>query len=48
MKVLIVDDEPIARQILREYLEDLAGVILAGEASNGLEAVEQISHLNPT
>lgn len=47
MKVLIVDDEPIARQILREYLEDLPGVILAGEASNGLEAVEQINRLNP-
>jgi len=47
MKVLIVDDEPIALQILREYLEDLPGVVLAGEASNGLQAVEQISRLNP-
>ncbi|HEY3444018.1 MAG TPA: response regulator [Paludibaculum sp.] len=47
MKVLIVDDEPIARQILREYLEELPGMALAGEASNGLEAVEQINRLNP-
>ncbi len=47
MKILIVDDEPIARQILREHLEDLPGIALSGEASNGLEAVEQISRLNP-
>lgn len=47
MKVLIVDDEPIALQILREYLEELPGMVLAGEASNGLDAVERISRLNP-
>lgn len=47
MKVLIVDDEPIARQILRELLEDCPEVILAGEAATGLEAVEQISRLRP-
>lgn len=47
MKVLIVDDEPIARQILRELLEDMPGITLAGEAASGLEAVEQIPRLAP-
>lgn len=47
MNVLIVDDEPIARQVLRELLEEHPGVNLAGEASTGLEAVEQIAHLHP-
>ncbi|MBI2689131.1 MAG: response regulator transcription factor [Acidobacteria bacterium] len=47
MKVLIVDDEPIARQILREYLEEMPGIEIAGEAGNGLEAVECIARLKP-
>ncbi|WP_321473363.1 LytTR family DNA-binding domain-containing protein [uncultured Paludibaculum sp.] len=47
MKVLIVDDEPIARQILRELLDDCPGITLAGEAATGLEAVEQIARLKP-
>ncbi|MGJ5814153.1 LytR/AlgR family response regulator transcription factor [Paludibaculum fermentans] len=47
MNVLIVDDEPIARQVLRELLEEHPGATLAGEASTGLEAVEQIARLHP-
>jgi DNA-binding LytR/AlgR family response regulator len=47
MNVLIVDDEPIARQILRELLEEHPGITLSGEASTGLEAVEQIARLHP-
>lgn len=47
MNVLIVDDEPIARQVLRELLEEHPGITLAGEASTGLEAVEQIARLHP-
>lgn len=47
LKVLIVDDEPIARQVLREQLEEIAGVTILGEASDGVEAVEQLSRLHP-
>ena len=47
MKVLIVDDEAIARQVLREYLEEMPGVGIVGEASNGLEAVERVARLKP-
>ena len=47
MKALIVDDEPIARQILREYLGDVADVEIVGEAANGSDAVEMISSQAP-
>ncbi|MFN7924125.1 MAG: LytTR family DNA-binding domain-containing protein [Bryobacteraceae bacterium] len=47
MKVLIVDDEPIARQILREHLEEIPGAVVAGEASDGLDAADKIVRLKP-
>ena len=47
MKVLIADDEPVARQILREHVESIPGLELAGEASTGSEAVQQILKLKP-
>lgn len=47
MKILIVDDEAIARQVLREYLEEMPGVEIAGEAGTGVEAVEQIARNRP-
>lgn len=47
MKVLIVDDEPIARRVLAELLEEFAGVQIAGEAASGTEAVEQIAKVHP-
>jgi DNA-binding LytR/AlgR family response regulator len=47
MKALIVDDEPIARQILRELLEGFPGVEVAGEASTGVEALDAMQDLAP-
>jgi DNA-binding LytR/AlgR family response regulator len=47
MKVLIADDEPIARGVLREHLEEIPGVTIVGEASDGLRAAEQIARLHP-
>jgi len=45
MKLLIVDDEPPARQRLLSMLADLEGWEIAGQASNGREAVEQAESL---
>jgi len=47
VKVLIADDEPIARQVLREHVESIPGLKLIGEASTGSEAVERILALSP-
>ncbi len=47
MRVVIVDDEPIARQVLRELLEDLSGVQVAGEAASGMEALDCLEKLDP-
>ena len=47
LKTLIVDDEPIARRVLREDLELLPGVEIVGEADNGKEALLRIEQLKP-
>ena len=45
MKLLLVDDEPLARQRLAALVRDIDGWEIAGEAGNGREAVEQAERL---
>lgn len=40
MRALIVDDEPLSRDLLRSLLEDEPAVTVVGEAGSGREAVE--------
>ena len=47
LRVLIVDDEDPARELLREYLAREERVELAGECRNGFEAVKAVSELRP-
>lgn len=47
MHVLIVDDEPLARQRLVRMVNALEGYEVLGEASDGAEAVEAIEKLDP-
>src|SRR3990172_718632 len=47
MRILIVDDEKLARERLRELLTDIGGCTILGEAANGAEAVEKTAELNP-
>src|ERR1017187_10808835 len=47
MKALIVDDEPIARRVLREGLELFPEVLVVGEAGDGKEALQKIARLRP-
>lgn len=42
MRVLIVDDEHLARAVLREYLAPHPDVEIVGECANGFEAVKAI------
>jgi DNA-binding LytR/AlgR family response regulator len=40
LKCLIVDDEPVARKVLREFIEDIDWLELAGQAENPLKAMK--------
>src|ERR1700722_644378 len=47
LRTLVVDDEPVARRVLREELESIGDVEIVGEADNGLSALEQIAARRP-
>lgn len=47
MRVLVVDDEGLARVRLRQIIEDLDGYEFAGEASDGERAIAIASDLRP-
>ncbi|WP_428559555.1 MAG: chemotaxis-specific protein-glutamate methyltransferase CheB [Solidesulfovibrio sp. DCME] len=47
IRVLIVDDSPLARALLRDFLEDEEDMEIVGEAADGREAVEQAAQLGP-
>lgn len=47
IRILIVDDEPLARDTIRLLLEEQNDVEIVGEAANGLEAVSMIESMQP-
>jgi two-component system, LytTR family, response regulator len=47
LRTLIVDDEPVARSILREELATIIGIEVIGEAENGQVALEKIRADHP-
>lgn len=47
MRILIADDEPVARQVLRELLDGEPGIAIVGEAADGAEALRRIEELRP-
>ena len=47
MRVIIVDDEQLARGVLREYLGAHADIDIVCECANGFEAVKAIAELQP-
>ena len=48
INVLLVDDHPVVRTGLRALLEGFGGVAVVGEASDGAEALEMVSTLEPS
>lgn len=46
-RILIADDEPVARQVLRELLEEIPGVEICGEAATGAEALVRCADWKP-
>jgi two-component system LytT family response regulator len=47
LSTLIVDDEPVARRILRDELEQIHDIALVGEAEDGVSALTAIRDLSP-
>src|SRR4030095_1039723 len=47
LRVVVVDDEPLARAVVREYVAAHPGVEVVAECANGFEAVKAVSELSP-
>jgi two-component system LytT family response regulator len=47
LRVIIVDDEPLSRTVVREYVSRHPGVEVVAECGNGFDAVRAVSELSP-
>jgi two-component system LytT family response regulator len=47
LRVVIVDDEPLARAVIREYLKAHPDVEVVAECGNGFEAVRAVAERSP-
>jgi two-component system LytT family response regulator len=47
IRAVVVDDEELARQVLREYLSAHEVIEVVAECGNGFEAVKAITELTP-
>lgn len=47
MRLILVDDEPLARGVMREYLAAHPDIEVVAECANGFEAVKAIAELAP-
>lgn len=47
LRVLIIDDEPLARAVLREMLAERTDIEIAAECANGFEAVKAAADTTP-
>jgi two-component system LytT family response regulator len=47
LTAVIVDDEELARQVVREMLKSHAEIEIVGECANGFESVKTVGELNP-
>lgn len=47
VRAVVVDDEPLAREIIKEYLQEFPEVEVVAEAADGQEAIEAITREKP-
>jgi two-component system response regulator AlgR len=47
LRILVVDDEPLARERLNALIADLPDMIVIGNAANGLEALQVVTAESP-
>lgn len=47
MKVIIIDDEPLARSMVKEYLQNYPGIEMVQECNDGFEGIKAIQQYQP-
>jgi two-component system, LytTR family, response regulator len=47
IRAIIIDDEVLARSLVKEYLQDFSGIELVAECNDGFEGVKAIAQHNP-
>ncbi|WP_431213558.1 LytR/AlgR family response regulator transcription factor [Puia sp. P3] len=47
IKAILIDDEPLARMIVREYLQGYPEIQIVQECSDGFEGIKAIQQLHP-
>jgi len=47
MKAIIIDDEPLARSIIKEYLQPYTNITLVEECNDGFEGIKAIQQHHP-
>src|ERR1700743_3627809 len=47
IKAILIDDEPLARMIVREYLQSYPEIEIAQECSDGFEGIKAIQQVHP-
>ena len=47
MKVIIIDDEPLARSIVKEYLRNYSDIQILAECNDGFEGIKAINQYEP-
>ncbi|MEO8582365.1 MAG: response regulator [Flavitalea sp.] len=47
ISAILIDDEPLARSLLKEYLEEFPHIHVIGECNDGFEGLKAINHHKP-
>jgi len=47
MRVILIDDEPLARSLLKNFLHEIENLEIVGEYENGFEGLKGITELKP-
>lgn len=47
IRVLLVEDDPMVREVNRQFIEKVEGFKIVGQATNGVEGLAQITRLKP-
>lgn len=47
-KIIIIDDEPLARSIVAEYLQDKTDIEIVAECSDGFEGIKAVTQHQPS